>query len=125
MLLWCLAVLPLAAQNGSLSMTFDNENLSSALRRLEKESDYKISFAYNDVGTYKVSGTRRNASVEQLLQWLLDGKPLTYTVRGRMVDIRRQPVTRQATHQQPASRDIAGIVTDETGEPLPGATVPR
>lgn len=123
MLLWCLAVLPLAAQNGSLSMTFDNENLSSALRRLEKESDYKISFAYNDVGTYKVSGTRRNASVEQLLQWLLDGKPLTYTVRGRMVDIRRQPVTRQATHQQPASRDIAGIVTDETGEPLPGATV--
>lgn len=115
----CLCTLPTLAQDGDISMTFKNEALASALRRLEKVADCKISFAYGDVSPYKVNGQVRKATLKSTLDFMLNGKPLAYSLNGKMVDIRRQA-------QQPqrrASRDVSGIVRDETGEPLPGATV--
>lgn len=122
LLVMCFVTLPLSAQNERISMTFSNERLSSALRRLEKVSNFKISFAYRDVEPYTVSGDLKNATLESALRFLLADKPLAYTIKGRMVDIRRAA----RTGRQPvgsAAREITGTVKDETGEPLPGATV--
>lgn len=115
----CLFALPTLAQGGNISMTFKNEALSSALRRLEKAADCKISFSYNDVAPYKVSGELKKATLNGALQFLLDDKPIAYSVNGKMVDIHRQ----QPRQQRRASREVIGIVRDDTGEPLPGATI--
>ncbi len=40
-----------------LSMTFQNEQLSSVLLRLEKSSDYKFLFTFDDVEKYRVNGS--------------------------------------------------------------------
>ena len=40
-----------------LSMTFRNEQLSSVLLRLEKSSDYKFLFTFDDVEKYRVNGS--------------------------------------------------------------------
>lgn len=121
-LMMCFAALPLSAQDERISMTFNNESLSSALRRLEKAGDCKISFAYKDVEPYRVTGELKDASLEGALQFLLEGKPLVHTIRGKMVDIRRA-VSPGRQQRGQLSREIFGIVKDETGEPLPGATV--
>lgn len=55
-LVLCLAALPIAAQTGAITLSFNDESLPSALRKLEKATDYKISFAYADIEN--VSGKR-------------------------------------------------------------------
>ena len=113
-----LAALPLVAQQKPITLSFNDESLPSALRKLEKASDYKISFAYGDVEKYHVSGQVKNSTFKAALEFLLKGKPLTYDINGKFVDIKK-------SGGAPArkNRDITGIVRDEFGEPLPGATV--
>ena len=117
-LVLCLAALPIAAQTGAITLSFNDESLPSALRKLEKATDYKISFAYADIEKYRVSGQVKNKTIEAALQFLLNGKPLNYEIKGKFVDIKvgKPQPTRK-------NRNISGIVRDEFGEPLPGATV--
>lgn len=79
-----LAALPVMAQVGNITLSFNDESLPSALRKLEKASDYKISFAYNDVEKYRVSGQVKNSSFKAVLDFLLKGKPLSYEFRGKI-----------------------------------------
>ena len=50
LLLLVMNVLPMAAQDkGNITLSFSNESLPTALRQLEKASNYKIMFTYEDV----------------------------------------------------------------------------
>lgn len=107
------------AQNSQgITMKFSNEALSSALQRLEKASGNKIMFTYEDIQQYRVDGQVTNVSFDEAMQYLLKGKPLDYKKDGKLVT-----VTLQRNPRQTGNRDITGIVTDDLGEPLPGATV--
>ena len=120
LLLLVMNVLPMAAQDkGNITLSFSNESLPTALRQLEKASNYKIMFTYEDVESYKVSGQVKNAWFEEALQMILSGKPLHYSVDGNLVTI----VKSKAAPAGNRNRDITGMVVDELGEPLPGATV--
>ncbi|MBR1463066.1 MAG: SusC/RagA family TonB-linked outer membrane protein [Prevotella sp.] len=99
-------------------MKFSNEALSSALQRLEKASGYKIMFTYEDIQQYRVDGQVTNVSFEGAMQYLLNGKPLDYKINGNLVNITLQRASRQG-----GNREISGIIRDERGEPLPGATI--
>ena len=77
-----LAALPVMAQVGNITLSFNDESLPSALRKLEKASDYKISFAYNDVEKYRVSGQVKNSSFKAVLDFLLKGKTSELRVQG-------------------------------------------
>ena len=118
LLLLCLTVLPVLAQGGNISISCQDETLPTALRRLEKVGKKKIMFTYEDVERYKVTGEVKNVPFEAALQMMLSEKPLDYNIDGNLVTITtsRQP-------RQGGNRDISGIVVDELGEPLPGATV--
>lgn len=110
--------MPVAAQNGKITLAFNDEGLPAALRKLEKASEYKISFAYADVEKYRVSGQVKNQTFVAALKFLLQGKPLTYEIKGKFVDIKAgKPAQRRQ------SRTLSGIVKDDMGEPLLGATV--
>ena len=113
-----LAALPALAQRGNITLSFNNESLPSALRKLETASDYKISFAYKDVEKYSVSGQVKNSDFKTALDFLLKDKPLNYEIRGKFVDIKAGK-----TGMRSLSREVIGMVKDENGDPLPGATV--
>ena len=106
------------AQSNNITLKFNNEALSNALQRLEKASGYKIMFTYEDIQQYRVDGQVTNVSFEGALQYMLNNKPLDYRIDGRLVNI-----TQAKVRQQTSGREISGIVRDELGEPLPGATV--
>ncbi len=75
-------------------------------------------FTYEDVERYRVTGQVTNVMFEAALQMLLSKKPLTYTIDGNLVTI-----TLENQGHSFQNRDINGIVLDENGEPLPGATI--
>lgn len=116
--------LPLWAQNGvRLSMTFRNELLPAALLRLEQSSSYKFLFTYEDVSSYRVSGTVKDASFFQIVDFLLRDKPLHYTVNGKFVNIvkgRKDADKAESGKMQ----TVGGYVYDaKTKEPVIGAQV--
>ncbi|MGM9697033.1 MAG: SusC/RagA family TonB-linked outer membrane protein [Prevotella sp.] len=101
----------------SISMKFKNESLPSAFKRIEKATDYKFVFVYDDVSKYTISGEVGESSIYEVMSFLLKGKPLDYTVKGKIVNVRK--ANRKTTNNR-----ISGIVLDaETGEPIIGATV--
>ena len=118
LLLLCLTVLPALAQTDKVSMSCQDEPLPTALRRLGKISDRKIMFTYEDVERYRVTGEVKNEPFESALQMLLSEKPLAYKIDGNLVTISLMREGSRGTN-----RDITGIVVDEQGEPLPGATI--
>lgn len=69
-----------AQESGNITMEFNSEKLSSALRRLEKASNYKILFIYDDVDKYLVNGKVVNATFEGALKFILRGKPFDYSI---------------------------------------------
>ena len=119
-----IAALPLWAQNGvRLSMTFRNEPLPAALLRLEQSSSYKFLFTYEDVSQYRVNGTVKDATLFQIVDFVLRDKPLHYTVNGKFINIvkgRKDPDKAETGKMQ----TVGGYVYDaKTKEPVIGAQV--
>lgn len=54
-----------------ITMEFKNERLSSAFKRLENVSGYKILFVYEDVNQYTVDGKVKNHTIEQVLKFMV------------------------------------------------------
>ena len=109
-----------AQESNKISLNFKNEKLSDALRQLEKASTYKIMFTYNEVENFRVSGRLKSQTFEQVLSYLLSGKPLEYTISGKLVTVKS---TRRTQPALKGNRNISGYVKDEAGEPLIGVPV--
>lgn len=120
--LWCvLSVTFVYAQNEkTITTEFKETPLSSALKRVEKMSAYKILFTYDDVQTYKVTASLKNATVKEALKKVLEGKPFTFSdvTNGKYISVVYQPQQKTT-----ATKTIKGNVRDENGEPLIGATL--
>ena len=102
-----------------ISMKFKNESLPSAFKKIEKATDYKFVFAYNDVSQYTVTGDVNKATINDVMVFLLKDKPLDYTVKGKIVNVTKQD--RKPTNTR--TRRVSGYVTDENGEALIGVTI--
>ena len=74
MLIALLVCLTTMAQG--ISMKFNRESLPSVLKKIERTTDYKFVFAYNDVSNYTVTGELKKASIDEAMAYLLADKPL-------------------------------------------------
>lgn len=102
-------------------MSFKNENLSSALKRLEKVSGCKIMFTYDDVEGYKVSGSVKDEDFGGVIQMLLSGKPLEYSHEGNLVNVTLRDPQRSYDNEK---RELRGtVISSEDNMPVIGATV--
>lgn len=112
----------LPAQNPDeklISIECKQEPLSSALVKLQKISDYKVLFTYEDVQSVKVSISEKNKTVSEIMPILLKGTALSYNIKGKYISI--TPAKRQ--NQVASKKEIKGQIFDELNQPLPGATI--
>jgi len=126
-LLLMLTALTANAQNDvRLSMEFNNEDLPSALARLEKNSSYRFLFTYEDLEPYHVRGSVHNAPFLAIVDFLLKGKPLKYTIDGKFINISKVNNTETQTEKPKSGKleSVGGYVYDvATKEPVIGAQV--
>lgn len=122
--LLCVCFLPHLAEaqtqsEKKITMEFNNERLPSVLKRLEKESGYKILFTYDDIKKFTVSGSVKSQNVKQALDIILNNKPLEYHIEGLFITI-----TPKGPSRQPKIFDVKGtVISEDDGQPLIGATV--
>ena len=83
--------LPVGAQNAKrgITMSLVNESLASALRKVQQESDYKVSFVIEDVKSYTTTVHLKNASASTAVKQILQGKPFTYSVTGKFITVKK------------------------------------
>ena len=120
-LMCCLLSAGLAqAQEKRITAEFKDTPLSEALKQLEKKSDYKILFTYDDVQNYRVTATRKNLDITEALTEVLKGKPFAFSdiTSGKYISVVYQP--QQKTDEM---RTVTGTIVDKNGEAIIGATV--
>jgi len=109
------------AQMTKVSLNVENEQLEDVLGIIESESEFF--FLYNkdliDV-EQEVSVNAKNVTIRAVLVELLEGKEIAHTVYDRQIVLSNIEVINEMIAQQ---KTVTGIVTDEAGHPLPGASV--
>jgi len=107
----------LAAQgvNTRVDISFGNEDLSSVIKKLEQKAN--VIFAYDDVflnlaSKYTGAANYKNESLKNILMALFKGQEIGFKEQAGNIILYRQLTGR-----------INGRVTDENGEPMPGASV--
>ena len=107
----------------TISLTEKNAKLEKVLNEIEKQSGY--TFWYNtDIvkQSYKVSLDVKDLSLENTLVLCFKDLPITYKIVQKTIVL----TPKTATGVKMAQVDpivITGKVTDDKGDPLPGATV--
>lgn len=120
-----------AQQKAIVTLSLRGEPLTSALKKVQKQSGWKILFVVNDVKGYTVNANIKGLTPPQAVARILEGTPFTYTVRGKYISIAHKTVAQEekqeqamaAAHEGEPTMRVAGVVTDESGEPLIGATI--
>ena len=109
------------AQMTRISIKADQERLENVLGRIEHESEFF--FLYNkdlvDV-EQKVSVDAQNETIKTILDEVLEGKDIAYTVFNRQIVLSNIDMINEMVAQQ---KSVSGTVTDQSGQPLPGVTV--
>lgn len=134
LLIICLLIfsVPLALQAANISglvfatrinISFRNESLINAVRRLEEKS--KAEFAYDPKVLETETGTTgelsfSNERLDVILNKLLAATPVRFKEEHEGIITLYRPVS--SARKQEEGR-INGTVTDEKGEPLPGASI--
>ncbi len=116
------------SQTHKLDIAIKNAALTDIFKEIEKNSEFTFLYGTEDVD--EIKGIDLNAdgkTVEEILDNCLESISLTYTVRDKLVIIRKdenkkpdQPLPEENEQQK---KNIRGKVTDKNGEPLPGVNV--
>ena len=106
------------SQQQKVSLTCENELLSSVLKDLEKQTSLYFFFNDNalDVGR-RVSLSVKNKELEDVLGMLL-GEDYQWEIVNNLI-----VVTRASVEQKKKEIRICGKVTDEKKQPIPGVTI--
>lgn len=95
-------------------------SLRASLKKIELVSNYK--FFYNENLSelnQKVSLNVKNATIDQTMKQLLSGMELTYTQEHENVIV----LVRKPQDVNQAMKKVTGIVVDESGAPIVGASI--
>lgn len=102
-----------------ISMNFKNEDLASALSRIEAATGYHAIFGFHDVENLKVTGTYKDLPFDQIINDLIKGK----TLRAEFNAQKKTILLTTRMVENTKTRLVTGKVVDGNHEPLPGVTI--
>ena len=91
--------------------------LTKVLKELEVRFNTKIVFSYDDLASYKVNAKVKANTVNEALNQVLVGLPISYTISNGIISVKI------STSPNSGKVRISGKVFDAQGEPIPAATV--
>ncbi|HWB92501.1 MAG TPA: SusC/RagA family TonB-linked outer membrane protein, partial [Puia sp.] len=115
-----------ASAGVSQSITFSGKNVSleKIFSVINKQSGYLVFCDYSLIkDARKVNINVRGASVQDVLSECLKDQPLMYEIVDKTIIIEKKKEMPVEATPPPPPIDIRGRVTNEKGEPVPGATV--
>lgn len=113
--------------NQTKKITFDLKNvpIKDVLKHIEKESEY-VFFYYADVlnDSQRVSLKVSNLPINEVLNELFKNMPVSYTIKDRQILLKKkETIPATPVQQSKGKKLIQGLVKDERGETIIGATI--
>ena len=109
----------------SVTISAKNVSLTDVLEEAQRQTGYYFWYNASLVERAgKISIEVKNASVPDFLDACLEHLPLTYSIKGKMVIVKRTTGKKEATVNPPALRSrINGMIVDEKSRPLQGVSI--
>ncbi len=107
----------------TVSFGSNKVTLKSAFEKIEQSSKYKVAYNSSQLidANRTVTLTKKSDDVFGMLNQLLKGTNCTYELEGNYIIIKSQHKGKAQSHGKKIK--VKGVVKDETGEPVIGATV--
>ena len=105
------------AQNVNVSLSVKGASLEQVMNDIEKQTNYLLVYHENVDLQQSVSIEIRNASVQEALEKVCSGLPVSYKVSGSNISL--YPATTSAVE----NKAVKGRVTDSKGDPIIGPRV--
>lgn len=123
----CLSVLSAFAtesysQSTKLSISARNESIENVLKRIEDESEYRFFYSGEINTKERVSIDTHDNNIQNILDELFQKTDISYKIVGRQVALYSKSEG-ESPFVASQSLKISGKVSNESGEPIPGATV--
>ena len=121
------------SQNLKLSLNLKRATVREVLTAIENQSEFIFFYQDDEIDLdRKVNMVVENQSIDQILDHLFKGTSNDYLIQDRQIILRKRKqkpsgkrlrLKNSMEFPQIQEREVSGKVTDESGEPLPGATV--
>lgn len=118
----CCVNVSLFAQNVSINLK--NVTVKRAMTELRQKSGYSFVYEAGDLDTRR-KVTVKAGTVGEAVRQILGSQNVTYSIKDKNIVVRRGRATAkpQQSVQKGAAKRISGVVQDEQGQPIIGATI--
>ena len=114
---------PVLAQD--ITLQLQNVTVKEAIEALHKTKNYSVVIKSSEINmNKKVSVSAKDAPINAILDQIFVGQNVSYTINGHSIIISKKAGTgQQKPDDKKKQQTIAGIVYDEEGNPVIGASV--
>jgi len=114
-----------SAQDKKISLNVTKKPLSSVLNEIESKSGYSFLVRSNDVDLDEpVTISVSNKSVRDILFRLFNERQIRFEISGNSISIFKPQKVQESTDGKAVeTKKVSGLVTDQNGEPIIGATI--
>lgn len=109
------------SQSTKLTLNMNNTSIKEVLLEIENSSEFFFLYNNNLIDVEKKVSLKTNQEkITIVLDKLFEGQEVIYSIMDRQIIISPKDINKSIRFSQP---QIKGKVTDEFGEPLPGASI--
>ncbi len=109
-----------ALKKDKMDINMSNITVQQLVDNLGKNFNYSFFIVDEQVGEIVVSVDLKNATINQILDKAFQGKAIVYTIRDKSITISAKKSLKAEKNDQ---KTITGVITDETGDPIIGASI--
>ena len=107
-----------------ITLTLNNANLETVFKEIQKQTHYRFVYTKEQLEVArKVSLSVTKQTIETVLNLCFREQPLIYTIEERIIIISVKEKPAEISSLVIQQSNIKGQITNEEGEPLPGATI--
>ncbi len=117
-----------------INLSLKNATLPTVFKEIEGQSNYNFVYTREHISSMKpISITVQNADINTVLSMIFKNQSFLYTISGNYIVIKEKSIANieneinlsviESTNESPPDYVVTGIVNDENGMPLEGATV--
>jgi TonB-linked SusC/RagA family outer membrane protein len=112
------------SQNTRMTIKLKNGTVTELMKYVEDNSEFVFLYKNEDLDLKKkVTVELENATIQQVLDAGFKGQNVGWEVFDRQIILHRALAKRMPAENILQQRTVTGVVTDQSGQPLPGVTV--